>query len=131
MKSDFRSALGKAKGLGSSGGGVHHWIMQRITAVALIPLVFWFIIIFIRLFAAKSEINILDIFVSPVNAIFSALMIVVMFYHASLGVRVIVEDYIHNRLLRTSTLLFVDFLTFITAMSGVGAVITLHLVAMN
>ena len=52
-ESEFVSPLKKAKGLGSAHDGTHHWIMQKVTAIALVPLVLWLVFSFIALQGAS------------------------------------------------------------------------------
>lgn len=93
-KTKIQSPLAKARGAGSAHNGVDHWIHQRITAVANIPLMLWLV---------WSVVNMqgwtYDAFTAwlamPVNAILMILAVISVFYHAALGVQVIVEDYVH------------------------------------
>ena len=83
--------LSRARGLGSAKQGVHHWWAQRITAVALIPLVVWFAISLIMMSGA-------DYFVvrawigSPVVMVLLTLTIVIGLHHGQLGMQEVVED---------------------------------------
>ena len=90
--------LAKARGYGSAKSGVHHWYAQRASALLLIVLVGWLIYAMIHLSgadhaAASSFIG------KPVNAAFLILLIVALFYHAMLGLQVVIEDYVHSQAL--------------------------------
>jgi len=91
--------LRKAKGLGSSHSGTHHWMLQRLTAIANIPLVFWAVYSIFTLQGASHE-----AFVSwlslPWNTVLAILFVLTTFKHAVLGVQVILEDYISCSFLR-------------------------------
>lgn len=89
----YETDLHSARGLGSAKSGLHHWITQRITAIALIPLSIWFTCAFIILVTAPYEYA-HGWLSSPWTATFSILFIIFMFYHGYLGMRVIVEDYV-------------------------------------
>ena len=91
----MRSDLGRVRGLGTAKEGAHHWWMQRLTAIALIPLTLWFIISIASLNSASyaETVNWLSI---PLVSIFMILLISSTLYHALLGVQVVVEDYIHH-----------------------------------
>jgi succinate dehydrogenase / fumarate reductase membrane anchor subunit len=91
----MRSDLGRVRGLGTAKEGVHHWWMQRLTAIALIPLTLWFIISIASLNSASyaETVNWLSI---PLVSIFMILLVSSTLYHALLGVQVVVEDYIHH-----------------------------------
>lgn len=88
------SDMKKAKGLGSAHSGTHHWLMQRVTAIANIPLIFWAVYAVFKLQGA-SHADFVTFFTSPMNAVLAILFILNSFYHAVLGNQVIVEDYIH------------------------------------
>lgn len=96
MSTKLISPLAKARGLGSSHHGVHHWLNQRITAIANIPLVIWFVISVITMRGASYE-DFTAWMGQPVNAILMILLVISTFYHAALGSQVVIEDYIHNK----------------------------------
>ena len=91
----MRSDLGRVRGLGTAKEGVHHWWMQRLTAIALVPLTLWFIISIASLNSASyaETVNWLSI---PIVSILMILLVSSTLYHALLGVQVVVEDYIHQ-----------------------------------
>ena len=94
-KKEFRSPLEASRGLGSAKDGTHHWVVQRISAIALIPLSVWFVYSFLT--AVMADANAARQFVAqPVNAILLFLLVEAMLYHGALGVQVVVEDYIHK-----------------------------------
>ncbi len=90
---DYRSPLAKVRGLGSAKTGTTHWWMQRITAVALIPLSFW-LITFLDLSLNAPYQQTVEWLVAPVNTICIMAWIIAAFYHAALGLQVVIEDYI-------------------------------------
>ena len=91
----MRSDLGRVRGLGSAKEGVNHWWMQRLTAIALIPLTLWFVISIANLSGSSYSATIAWLS-SPLVAIFMILLVAATLYHALLGVQVVIEDYIHN-----------------------------------
>ena len=92
---DFRTPLGRARGLGSAKHGAGHWISERLSAIALIPLVLWAVFGVIRL--ASRDYDFAVGWVSqPLNAVLIVLLIAIAFWHMHSGLRVIVEDYIHK-----------------------------------
>ena len=91
----LRSPLGKVRGLGSAKSGTHHWWMQKVTAIALIPLTIWFVSSIVQMTQADYEI-VINWMNSPVVAILMTLFIITGIYHLKLGLQVIVEDYIHS-----------------------------------
>ncbi len=121
---DLRTPLGRVKGLGSAKSGSHHWWMQRVTALALIPLVIWFILNVIK--ASTGADRFIDIFANPFNAIGMVLFICVALYHGAMGFKVIVEDYIHCGCGKNFLIIGANFFTAVTAVAAVLAVITFH-----
>jgi succinate dehydrogenase / fumarate reductase membrane anchor subunit len=90
---DYRSPLARVRGLGSAKTGTTHWWMQRVTAVALIPLSFW-LITFLDLSLNAPYQETLEWLVAPVNTVCITAWIIAVFYHAALGLQVVIEDYI-------------------------------------
>ena len=87
--------LARAKGHGSAKEGVHHWYAQRASAVLLVFLVGWLIYALVTLAGGGYEASKAFI-ANPVNASFLGLLLVVVLYHAMLGLQVVIEDYVHN-----------------------------------
>lgn len=92
---DLRSNLSKARGLGSAHEGTHHWLAQRITAIALIPLTFWFVSSVIKATGVHGLQGVVFLLSSPFNAIGMILFLGVAIYHGTLGIKVVIEDYVH------------------------------------
>jgi len=90
---DYKTPLARAKGLGSAKSGTGHWWMQRITAVALIPLSFW-LLEFLGLSLTAPYQQTVDWLASPVNTVCIVAWIAAAFYHAALGLQVVLEDYV-------------------------------------
>lgn len=93
-KSGIKTPLARARGLGAAGHGPEHWIKQRVSAIALIPLVVWFVMSIVSLYGADHE-TFTAWLAQPLNAVLSILFILASFTHAVLGTQVVVEDYIH------------------------------------
>lgn len=90
----FTSPLKKAKGLGSAHDGVEHWLSQKITAIANVPLVLWLVWSIVSLQGA-SYAEFTAWLAQPCHAILMILTIICVMYHAKLGTQVITEDYVH------------------------------------
>jgi succinate dehydrogenase / fumarate reductase membrane anchor subunit len=124
MATRMRSPLGRAIGLGSAKEGVEHWWMQRITAVALVPLTLWFVIAIIGLVGADLET--MQNWVSrPLPAILLVLLLIAIFYHVSLGLQVVVEDYVHAELAKLGLITVIRLLCFAFAVAGIFAVFSI------
>ncbi len=93
--SPYRTDLGRARGLGSAKHGVGHFIAERVSSVALILLTLWLLWAAMVIAGGGFEAA-RGLLASPVNAALAVLVIVVGLYHAMIGMRVIVEDYIHK-----------------------------------
>ena len=95
----YRTPLSNVLGLGSSKTGVHHWWVQRLTAVALIPLTLWFAfaIVSLRLDFSSFE-SAREFICQPIHALLLILLTFTMLHHSQLGIQVIVEDYVHGPL---------------------------------
>ena len=107
---DYRTPLAKARGLGSAKSGTTHWWMQRVTAVALIPLSFWLILFIQQLFHASYD-EIKQWLISPVNFSMLLAWACAGFYHAALGLQVVIEDYLSPEWLKI-VMIWVVKLTF-------------------
>ncbi len=91
----IKSPLARARGLGSAKEGAEHWMGQRITAIANIPLVLWLVYSIVGLKGASHG-EFTNWLENPINAILMILMILSVFYHARLGAQVVTEDYVHH-----------------------------------
>jgi succinate dehydrogenase / fumarate reductase, membrane anchor subunit len=120
----MRSPLGRALGLGSAKEGVEHWWLQRITAVALVPLSLWFVIAIIRLVGADLD-SVRDWVGNPLPAILLVLLLLATFYHAALGLQVVIEDYIHGELTKLGLVIIVRLACFAFAVAGIFAVVSM------
>jgi succinate dehydrogenase membrane anchor subunit len=121
MNSDLRTPLSRARGLGSAKQGVHHWWAQRITAVALIPLVVWFAISLIMLSGADYAV-VRAWIGSPVVMVLLTLTIVIGLHHGQLGMQEVVEDYVHSEGLK---LALIVLLRFIAVFFGLAAIVAI------
>ena len=100
----YRTPLGRARGLGSAKSGVGHFIGERVTSVALVPLVLWGMWAAVGL--AGGSFNDAVVWVrSPINASLTILLALTGFYHMQLGMRVIIEDYIERHGTKAALLL--------------------------
>ena len=121
---DLRSPLGKVRGLGSAKNGTHHWWLQRVTAIALIPLVIWFVLLVVC--ASVHTEKLVDYLQRPSSAVLMILFLGVSLYHGALGMRVVIEDYVSCNCGKTFLLIAINFFTVVTAVAMILAVITVH-----
>ena len=126
MAETLRTPLGRVRGLGAGHSGSRTWIAERVSSVALALLTPWFLVSVIlglepgyegfRLWAAR-----------PDNAILLVLFSAASFHHMQMGMRVIVEDYIHKAATKTLLLLANGFLCIGLAVASIFAILTISL----
>ena len=114
----YRTSLSRARGLGSAKHGVAHWIAERVTAVALVPLVLWGAWSAILL-ARTGYDGAVSWLTNPLNAVLMALLLAVGFWHMQAGLRVVIEDYI-DKTATKSALLILNL--FVCALVGALAI---------
>ncbi|MFI0398698.1 MAG: succinate dehydrogenase, hydrophobic membrane anchor protein [Thiolinea sp.] len=114
--------LKKASGLGSAKAGTHHWWMQRVTAVALVPLTLW-IAFTVAALSDKDYATTLTYFSSPFSAAMFSLFIFTAFYHAALGLQVVIEDYVHNEGVKIGALIGMKLFLALTGATSIIAVL--------
>jgi succinate dehydrogenase / fumarate reductase membrane anchor subunit len=122
----FKSPLGRARHLGAAHGGTQHWLRQRVTAIANIPLVIWAVWSITGLVGADYDIA-CQWLAHPVNAVLMILFICATFYHAVLGAQVITEDYVHHEGLKLAKLIAQKLIYFALAVAGIFAVLSVSL----
>ena len=122
----LKSPLGRVLGLGSAGTGTEHWLGQRLSAVAMVPLTLWFALSVLALpaldFPAVSA-----WVAAPLHAVLLVLLIVALVYHSSLGTQVVAEDYIHGSGLRVAVLTVLRLSHVALAVAGIFAVLLIAL----
>ena len=122
----FRTPLKTARGLGSAKTGVHHFAVQRVTAVALVFLACWFVWFVIGLMHA-DYLTARDAVAKPWNATLLIAFLVAMFWHAQLGLQVIIEDYLHSPGVVVLAQVAVRFICILGALASVFAVVIIAL----
>ena len=124
---DFRSPLGKIKGLGSSGkSGTGHFLHQRVTALFLLPLSIWFVISTVGLVSSIRD-ELLPYIISPVNITGLLIFIGCAIYHGYLGMQVVIEDYVHCIFFKRVFMLLLTALCILTLVIGIISMLKLHL----
>ncbi len=123
----YRTPLGRARGLGSAKHGAGHWLSERVSAIALVPLVIWMVYGILRLSGGDYGFAVHWI-QDPLNATLTVLTFAISFWHMHSGVRVVVEDYIHKTLTK-SVLLLINL--FICGLAGALAIFSILKVALG
>ena len=118
----LRTPLGRVRGLGSAKGGTHHWIMQRVTSAALLPLTLWFVLSVATLAGAGHAATIAWIG-RPWNAVLLLLTIGITFHHLAAGVQVIIEDYANQERVKLAAILATKAICLVLALAAGLAVL--------
>ncbi|MGB0935193.1 MAG: succinate dehydrogenase, hydrophobic membrane anchor protein [Alphaproteobacteria bacterium] len=126
MTDKFETKLGRVRGLGSAKDGTHHWWIQRVTAIALIPLTLWFMYSVISGMTSSYE-TLLFWLQQPWNATLAVLLIISGLYHAQLGMQVVYEDYIGNECVRKSVIVASKFVFIVFGVSAVLSIIKVYM----
>jgi succinate dehydrogenase / fumarate reductase membrane anchor subunit len=121
MNGDLRTPLARARGLGSAHYGVHHWWAQRLTAIALIPLVVWFAISLVMMSGADYG-AVRTWIGSPAVMVLLILTIAIGLHHGQLGLQVVIEDYVHGD---GSKLALIVAVRFIAISFGLAAIVAI------
>lgn len=93
----LRHPVATARGLGSAKDGVSHWWMQRLTAIALGLLTPWFVVFAVGLIGA-DQMTVRASIAQPLTAVLLLAFVIALFWHARLGLQVVIEDYVHGKL---------------------------------
>ncbi len=123
---NLSTPLAKARGLGSARSGTHHWIAQRLTSVALIPLSIWFVFSLVCITKLNYQ-TAIEWIQSPLSAVFLLLFIIAMFHHAQLGMQVVIEDYIDCKVIKITGLILLKLVSFFAGLAAATAVLKIYL----
>lgn len=117
----LRDPLARARGLGAAGSGSHHWTMQRLTAIALLFTTPWFLGVLVGVAGADIAAA-REVIAQPWNAVLMLVFVGALFWHAQLGLQVVIEDYVHLPWLETTLQLLVRFACLLGALLALIAV---------
>ncbi|MBV8782828.1 MAG: succinate dehydrogenase, hydrophobic membrane anchor protein [Gammaproteobacteria bacterium] len=120
------SPLRQVLGPGSAKQGVHHWWLQRLTSVALVPLSVWFAVSLLAL-PELDHATVVAWLSHGVTAVLLLLLVLLAAWHSQLGLRVIVEDYLHASGPKTLTLVLLTFAHVLLAAIAVFAILRVAL----
>lgn len=123
---DRATALHRAIGLGSAKTGVSHWWLQRATAVALIPLLVWFLAALVS-HARVGHAELVVWLARPLTALLMILLLIALFQHLRLGLQVIAEDYVHADRLRFAVVAAIHGVCYALMTAGVFAMLLIAL----
>ena len=106
--------------------GVSHWKLQRISAIAMIPLVIWFTssLMLVLMEGYEQSIEWLQ---SPINATGLILLFGTLYFHAASGLQVVIEDYVHHEGLKTVSLILIKLLSVLLGALSILCVLKIYL----
>lgn len=117
-----RTPLAEARGLGSAKEGAAHWWAQRVTAVALVPLTIWFVGSLLALTGGDHSTFVVWLR-SPFNTVLMAVFVIAVFFHMALGLRVVVEDYVHDGRIKIPAIVIIQIGCLTLIITGIIAII--------
>ena len=123
----IRNNLGKVQGMESENHhGVGHWKLQRISAIAMIPLVLWFVpsLLFVIMSGYNDAIDWVQ---NPLNATGLVLLFGTLFFHAALGLQVVIEDYVHLEGLKIILIILINLLSILLGVLSILCVLKIFL----
>lgn len=120
------TSIGRVRGLGSAKSGSHHWLLQRFTAIGNLLLGLW-LAVSIALLPGLGYATVIEWITAPIPATAMALFIVSTFWHARLGLQVVVEDYVHDHANKFACIAALNLAAFAGAAFGVFCVVRLAL----
>lgn len=118
----LRSPLGRVRGLGSAKEGAQHWWIQRLTSVALVPLILWLVASLIGLVGA-DYVTFTAWLRQPLDTILTIGLLGAGFWHLQLGLQVVIEDYVHHEAAKIASIVVVKFATAFLALGGIFSVL--------
>lgn len=122
----FSTPIAKVRGLGSAKSGSHHWIAQRFTAIALVPLSLWFICSLVGI-GDMSYQKAIEWIMSPMVAVLLLLFIITLFHHAQLGLQVVIEDYLICKTKKITSLIILKLASLLTSLATAIAILKIYL----
>jgi succinate dehydrogenase / fumarate reductase membrane anchor subunit len=117
-----QTPLARVEGLGAAHSGTAHFWRQRVGAVALVPLSIWFACAATGLIGAERDVA-LAFLVQPVNAIAMALFVIAALNHMSLGMQVVIEDYVHGEGAKIALLMLNNFFAWVVGAACLFALV--------
>ena len=122
----LQTPLGRVRGLGSAKGGTHHWWLQRVTSIALLPLTIWFALSAASHAGAGYEAAV-EWIARPWNATLLLATVALTFHHLAAGLQVVIEDYVRGHFARLGAVLAVKLASALLALASALAILRIAL----
>lgn len=122
----MQTPLARARGLGSAKSGLSHWWHQRLTAIAMVPLMVASLVV-VALIGQADYGSALALMANPLVATLLLILVLVGFFHAALGLQVVIEDYVSQEGIRMSFIILVKMVMFALAALSVLSILKLAL----
>lgn len=119
---DMKTPLAKVRGLGSAGTGVHHWWLQRLTALGNIPLGL-FVVVSFMMNAGADHAHWVAWIKQPTVSVLLILFVANSFYHMKLGLMVPVEDYVSRKRARIAAAVLINFTVILMAALSIFSIL--------
>ena len=127
MSKKLRTPLSRVLLFGSAREGTNSFIVQRLSAIALIPLLLWFVAEIIFFIVWADYASVVAWIRSPLNSELLIIFIILIFYHANAGLHEVVVDYVHNEIIKVMTTVLIKFFIIAIAVASVLAVLRIAL----
>ena len=125
MSVNHRTPLGRVRGLGSAKSGTNHWWMQRVTAVANVPLVL-FAIYFVISHLGASRTEVVKAADNPFTSLLLALGFLSVLWHMKLGMQVIIEDYVTGHFAKIAAIILNGFYVVALGAAAIFAILRMN-----
>ena len=120
------TSIGRVRGLGSAHSGAHHWLVQRFSAIGNLVLGLWLIISLITLPDYDFK-TVREWIAGGIPATAMALLVISAFWHARLGIQVLIEDYVHEHANKFACMALLNLSAFAGAAFGLFSIVRLAL----
>ena len=122
----LRTPLARVLGLGSAKEGTHHWWAQRLTALALVPLTVW-VVYSVVCMTTLDYLAAIGWLQSPITCSLLVLFIIALYYHAQLGMQVVIEDYVGCEVLKITSIILLKFVIWFAGLASILAILKVFL----
>ncbi len=124
---DLRTPLSRVRSLGSAREGTNRFIAQRLSAIALVPLILWFVVSIIFFINRADHAHLIAWLRLDWHTELFILLILFLFYHAHAGLQEVLEDYVHNEIVKAITMVSMKFVMLIITVASILAVLRMGL----